>query len=77
MAVVRGKFRVTRITRNYYNQGAAEIELSAVYSTNPEDQSYAAATPSANIVMSVTNPDAIEKLPLGKSFYVDFTPIDE
>ena len=77
MAAVRGKFKVTKITRNYYNQGATEIELSAVYTGTPEDNSYAASTPSANITMSVSAPDAVEKLPLGKSFYVDFTPIDE
>lgn len=77
MAAVRGKFKVSKITRSMWNPTAAEIELSADYSNNPEDQSYAASTPSANIIMSVTNPDAIEKLPLGKSFYVDFTPIDE
>jgi hypothetical protein len=77
MADVRGKFKVTKITRNYYNLEDAEIALSAVYSQNPEDQSYSAATPSANITMSVSNPAAVEKLALGKSFYVDFTAIDE
>ena len=73
----RGKFKVIQITRNHYNPQAAEIKLGAVYSQSPEDQTYATATPSAEITMQVTNPAAAEKLQLGKSFYVDFTAIEE
>ena len=76
MADVRGKFKVTTVTRNHYNPDAAEVVLEAVYSQNPEDQSYSAATPSAKITMSVSNPAAVEKLALGKSFYVDFTEVE-
>lgn len=77
MADVRGKFKVTAITKNHYNPTAAEIVLEAVYSQNPEDQSYSLATPSAKITMSVSNPVAVEKLALGMSFYVDFIAIGE
>jgi hypothetical protein len=77
MADVRGKFKVTEITKNHCNPEAARVTLDAVYSQNPEDQSYSAATPSAKIEMSVSNPSAVEKLALGKSFYVDFTAVEE
>ncbi len=77
MADVRGKFTVSEIKRNMWNKDAAEVTLTAQYSTNPEDQTYASATPSATITMLVNNPSAVEKLPLGKAFYVDFTAIEE
>ena len=77
MADVRGKFRVTKITHHHGYGQQAQITLSAVYTGSAEDNTFAAATPSGTIEMSVTNPTAIEKLPLGKSFYVDFTPVDE
>ena len=74
---VRGKFKVMSVTMRAGYRAYAEIELGAVYSNTPEDNSYAAATPSGSIKMVVTNPDAIAKLPLGKSFYVDFTQVEE
>jgi hypothetical protein len=74
MPEVRGKFKVTEITRSAWNPNAAQIKLEAVYTGTPEDNSFSEATPSATITMSVTNPAAIEKLPLGQFFYVDFTP---
>lgn len=76
MPEVRGKFKVTEIKRTHWNQTLAEVKLEAVYSGSPEDNTYAEATPSGSIVMQITNPEAIEKLPLGKSFYVDFTPAE-
>lgn len=75
--MIRGKFRVTTITRNHYNPNSAEVVLEALYSQTPEDNSYAAATPSAKIVMQITNPAAVNALPLGKAFYVDFTEVPE
>lgn len=75
--LVRGKFKVTHVTRTCYSPTAAALKLDAVYSNSPEDNSYSAATPSGSIEMYVSNPAAVEKLALGKSFYVDFTPVDE
>jgi hypothetical protein len=77
MPKVRGKFKVTEITRSHHNPAAAKIKLEAVYSNSPEDNSYSAATPNGTIQMYLNNPAAIDDLPLGKSFYVDFTPIEE
>lgn len=77
MAEIRGKFKVTAVTQRDSYEPYVEIELSAVYTNTPEDNSYAKTTPSGSIKMTVTNPEAIAKLPVGKSFYVDFTPVDE
>jgi len=77
MADVRGKFKVTEITRGAWNPKAAQVKLEAVYTGTPEDNSFSEATPSAQITMLVTNASAVDKLPLGKSFYVDFTVIED
>ena len=74
---VRGKFTVTSVTNRSATSTWQEIEMSAVYSQTPEDNSYSAATPSGSIKMTVTNPDAVVQLPIGGVFYVDFTPVDQ
>jgi hypothetical protein len=75
---VRGKFRVTEVTRNHWQKSAAQIKLEAVYDPSlPEDVRYAEATPTGTIVMYVNNPSAVEALELGKGFYVDFVPVAE
>lgn len=72
---VRGKFKVTQVIRNHYNPAAAQVKLEVVYTGSPEDNTFAEATPTGLIEMIVSNPAAVEALPLGKSFYVDFIPI--
>jgi hypothetical protein len=77
MSDVRGKFVVSKVINHSATSTYVEIELHAVYggSTNAEDNSYSTATPSGMITMTVTNPDAVAKLPIGGVFYVDFTPV--
>jgi len=76
MSDVRGKFSVSKVTNHSATSTYVEVELNAVYggSTNAEDNSYSAATPLGKITMTITNPDAVAKLPIGGVFYVDFTP---
>jgi hypothetical protein len=76
--MVRAKFMVTRVSRRSWDSGrGADITLEPQYdSTIEEDRRYAQATPSGRMEMSVDNPKAIEALALGKTCYVDFTPVD-
>ena len=77
MAVVRGKFYVSKVTNHSATSTYVDVELSAQYSTGkPEDNSYSAATPNGSIHMTITNPEAVAQLPIGGVFYVDFTPVD-
>jgi len=41
-----------------------------------EDQSFAKATPSGFVEMTVDNPVVASQLVIGKAYYVDFTPIE-
>lgn len=75
MVAVRGKFTVTKVTNYSATSTNVEVELSALYSNTPEDNSYALATPSGKITMLITNPNAVASLPIGGKFYVDFTPV--
>jgi hypothetical protein len=75
MSDVRGKFIVTSVTNRSAISTYFEIQLDAQYSQTPEDNSYSAATPQGKINMTITNPEAVAKLPIGGVFYVDFTPV--
>jgi hypothetical protein len=76
MPDVRGKFTVTAVTNRSATSTYVDVELAAVYSQSAEDNSYAAATPSGSIKMTITNQAAVDKLPIGGKFYVDFTPAE-
>lgn len=69
--MVRGKFTLHEIHQMAY--GGSTLIFRAEYDPDlPEDQSYAKATPSGEIVMTVDNPAALAQFELGKAIYVDF-----
>jgi hypothetical protein len=69
---IRAKFRVNSITDMGYGD---IVKFGAAYSnnTNSEDNSYAKATPSADLSMQIDNPDARGKFKVGNKYYVDFS----
>lgn len=74
---VRAKFTVTEVAQISHQPAARRIKLAAQYDvTIPEDRRFCEYTPSGTLEMYVTNPAAIEALPLGQAFYLDFTPVD-
>lgn len=56
-----------------------QINAHAVYgnSTNAEDNTFSAATPSLNLQMFISNPEAIGQLKQGKKYFLDFTEAPE
>lgn len=75
--MVRGKFMVTEITEMSWSKDARKVVLTPQYdNTIEEDRRYAKATPSGRIEMQIDNPSALSALPMGKQFYVDFTPVE-
>lgn len=76
---VRAKFTVQRHEVHKYSGSyeSTKIVLAPQYDpTIPEDQRFAAASPSGELWMFVDNPAAVEQLPPGKAFYLDFTPVE-
>lgn len=70
MEKVRGKFSCTKNVESPYGN---EVSFWALYSNSPEDNSYSKATPSGNINMIVSNPEAAKFFEAGKSYYLDFS----
>lgn len=69
----RCKFRCVSVKQTEYDQ---QVELSALYSESKEDNSFASATPSGNMTMSVTNRNLWGYFVPGKAYYLDIHPAD-
>jgi hypothetical protein len=74
--MTRAKFIVLSVKKYHRMPGAVEIEMGAVYSTDPnhENRAFFTATPNADLKMTITNPAAAELFQLGEEYYVDFSP---
>lgn len=70
MEKVKAKLSCTSAQKGPYG---TQINFWALYSTNPEDNSFAQATPSAQLAMMVNNPEAENFFEPGKSYFLDFT----
>lgn len=73
--MLRAKFTVNSITRNANYEGET-VTLNPVYSADPTSENYAfwKASPSGELKLHITNPEAVGKLELGKDYLIDFTP---
>lgn len=70
MNTVKAKFTCTKAVKTSYG---TEVTFWALYSNNPEDNSYSQATPSGQITMLVSNPAAEPFFIEGQKYYLDFT----
>jgi hypothetical protein len=69
--MVRAKMYVDVITRHDENNVA--VSLRAVTATDSEEnKTFSLYTPSAQITMWITNPDAFNYFEMGKEYYLDF-----
>ena len=80
---VKARMRVTARGERNWSQGkkgidAVEVKLQAVYSEDPQSPnfSFSKATPSGEVTLMITNPDAFEQFAIGQTFDIDFTPVD-
>lgn len=79
---VRARMRVIARGEKNWTAGkkvdAVEVKLQAVYSDDPTNPnySYSQATPSGEISLMITNPDAFKQFEVGQTFDIDFTPVD-
>ena len=78
---MRAKMKVTVV--KHHSDIYEELRFSAVSKSDgyPDDGSdenntFARWTPTAELTMSITNPDLIGKFTEGQEFYVDFTPVN-
>lgn len=77
---VRAKMKAYAVTPMHSgnpNETVAEIRLMPVYDDgSAENKSWSKYTPSGEVRLFITNPNAINAFEPGKSYYVDFTPAD-
>ena len=71
---VRAKFYVTSIELFSEPRDTGKVSLSAVITDRSEtNKSWSKWTPSGNLTMHITNPDAFKEFQLGKTYYIDFS----
>lgn len=79
MSTMRAKMKVVSVQAS---GNCENIKLSAVCKKegypddgSDENNSFARWTPTANLDMTITNPDLLGKITEGQEFYLDFTPV--
>ncbi len=75
---IRAKIQISSAFPTQDNK-SEQVTAHAVYgnSTNAEDNTFSAATPSLNLTMWISNPQAVGQLKQGKKYYIDFTEAPE
>jgi len=53
-----------------------EVMLQPVYAEDGPNKSWSTATPSGQVQMTITNPEAFKQFEIGKCYYVDFSPVE-
>ena len=81
MPNMRAKLRLHHIDRQCKGQETLYFHAVSKSSAYPEDGSdenntFAKFSPSANLQLTVANPNLLDKFETGKDFYVDFTPAE-
>lgn len=78
---VKARFYVKSITHQHTGGGdeVADVAMAPVYGTYGDgkvNESWAKYTPSGQLDMTITNPDAVAQFELGKVYEMEFTPVD-
>lgn len=55
---------------------ATTIKLAAAYNSGKGNEDWSKWTPQGDISMMITNPKAVEMFELGKSYKIEFTPVE-
>lgn len=79
---VRAKMRCVMVKEScdvVGHQGVVDVKLQAVYGGKDEkaNASWAKWTPSGEVTLQITNPEASKQLELGKCYFVDLNPAEE
>lgn len=77
---MRAKFTCDEITHRHTavaDDVNAEVLFRAVYAGDgSENDTFNKYTPWGELKMGITNPEALASLEIGKSYYLDFTPVE-
>jgi len=82
MSAMRAKMKVSSVSSGFYpedNKTSETLTLNAVCASSydstglDEDNTYARFSPSAELVITITNPALFDKFVVGEKYYLDFT----
>jgi hypothetical protein len=81
---VRAKFQCLEIKHHHVPHDPAaqsqsvnvEVRLVPVYGDGSDNASWSKWTPCGELKMTITNPPAAEAFDIGKSYYLDFIPVE-
>lgn len=76
---VLARFWVKEITHHHTaapGEQCATVKLAAAYNNGKGNENWSKYTPQGEISMMITNPDAIAAFELGKTFQIEFSPVD-
>lgn len=74
--MVRAKFWVSAVKQWIDKDGnvtSVTVDLNATSSRTGKNKAFWEATPSGQLTMTITNPDAYNQFRPGQEFYLDFT----
>jgi hypothetical protein len=79
--MVRAKFYCNRISQTSFGYGPnarpmTEVSLTPVTTGSEEDKAFWEATPTGSLTMGILNEEAAKRFVLGKTYYLDFTPVE-
>jgi hypothetical protein len=70
----RCKFQVEKVTK--YSGDFEQITLNAVYGGSAENVSFAQATPTGKLEITVNNPAVVGQITPGQYYYLDLIPAE-
>mgnify|MGYP000844752033 FL=1 len=72
--MVRAKMKCCEIATSDAGNGATNevVKLTAVY--GPGNETWSKYTPSGQVSLCITNPEAVRQFKVGAAYFVDFTP---
>ena len=78
--MVRAKMRCTRTSSDFYGTPPKEqktVHLQPIYDPAGINKAWCDATPSGQLELMITNPDAYKQFVGGALYYVDISPAPE
>lgn len=77
MSNMRAKFTLQKIEQHAVSgsdECLCNVEFAAVAADSEDNKDWSQWTPSGKIEMTITNPEAMKGLEVGKAYFIDFTP---
>ena len=79
MSKIRGRFTLQQIDQHASHDSQAclcNVRFTAVTAGKADCETWSKWTPNGELTMTITNPDAIKHLAVGRDYFLDLTPVE-